>query len=258
MFGSQPALESLERPTTRTSRRRPFRERWFFAAIACSMIAVAFAGFLPSILHTAGRRAPLSPLAAAHGIVSLAWLGIFLAQAGLIAVRRVSLHKRLGMAAVFVAAVMAVLAYETSIAMVRRGFDLSGDLRADHDPAYEAVFPLGDLFLFGLFFGAAIASRRRPEMHKRLMLFSNIALMPAPLAHLIGHTPWLAALPGGIIGIPISFFLLAAVAREFLLSKKVHPLTCALAVGMLISGPFRAGIVGPSAAWHVFVKWLVQ
>ena len=142
--------------------------------------------------------------------------------------------------------------------MVRRGFDLSGDLRVDHDPAYEVIFPLGDLFMFGLLLTAAVAFRGRPDVHKRLMLFANIALMPAPLAHLIGHTPRLAAMPGAIIVIPIALFLFAALAREFLVMRRFHPLTWGLAAGMLVSGPLRAAIIGPSAAWHGFVQWLAR
>ena len=70
--------------------------------------------------------------------------------------------------------------------MVRRGFDLSGDLRIEHDPLYEFVFPFGDLLLFTVLVTAAIAYRRQPELHKRLMLFANIALMGAPLAQTLG------------------------------------------------------------------------
>jgi hypothetical protein len=66
--------------------------------------------------------------------------------------------------------------------MVRRGFDLSGDLRIDHDPPYETVFALRNLLIFSVLVIAALAYRHRPEIHKRLMLFANIELMPAPLA----------------------------------------------------------------------------
>jgi hypothetical protein len=38
-------------------------ERWFFTGIAITMLATSTAGFMPSLVHTAGRRAPLSPLA---------------------------------------------------------------------------------------------------------------------------------------------------------------------------------------------------
>ena len=233
-------------------------ERWFFTALACSMIAVAAAGFLPSLLDTVGRRAPLSPLAAAHGIVFSIWLAIFFVQARLVASGHIVFHRRAGIAAGFVAALMIPLAYATCIAMVRRGFDLSGDLKAERDPAYEVIFPLGDLFIFAVLITATVAYRRRPDMHKRLILLANIALMPAPFAHLIGHVPWLAAMPRAIIIIPIFLFLSAAVGREFLLRGRVHPLTWGVTAAMLISGPLRAAVLGPSAAWHSFVSWLAR
>jgi hypothetical protein len=230
----------------------------FATALALAMIVVACAGFLPSILHTAGRRAPLSPLAAAHGIVFFAWLVVFLVQARLVATRHIALHRRVGLAAAFVLALMVPLAYENTVSMVRRGFDLSGDLHIDHDPIYESVFPFGDLLTFTLLVATAIAYRRRPEVHKRFMLFGNIALMGAPLAHFIGHVARLAAMPAAIIVVPISLFLLSVVAREYLHTRKVHPLTLALAAAMLISGPLRAGLIGPSATWHRFASWLVR
>ena len=232
--------------------------RWFFTGFAVSMIAVSGAGFLPSLANAAGRRAPLSLLVGAHGIVSFAWLVIFLLQARLAAGRQIRAHKRLGIAAACVAALMILLGYATCVAMVRRGFDLSGDLKAASDPAYLVVFPLGDLLMFAVLLTGALAYRRRPEMHKRLMLFANIALMPAPLAHWIGHVPGLAALPGAIIGIPIAIFLAAAVAREFRTMRRVHPLTWAIGGGMLLSGPLRAAVIGPSAAWHAFMNWLAR
>ena len=223
-------------------------ERSFFTALASAMLFIAIAGFLPSIVNTAGRRAQLSPLVAAHGIVFFVWLCIFLVQARLIASRLIELHRRVGVAAGLVAALMVPLGYGTSISMVRRGFDLSGDLRIDHDPASGVIFPLGDLLLFTMLVTAAIAYRGWPDRHKRLMLFANVALMGAPLAHLIGHVPWLVALPGAIILAPLSVFLLAAVGRDLLVISRVHPLTWGLAAGMFISGPLRAAVIGPSAA----------
>lgn len=174
----------------------------FFTCMALAMLAVAAAGFLPSLLHRAGRRAPLSPLVAVHGILFIAWLIIFLAQSRLIATGHVSPHRRVGVAATFVLGLMVPVGYATTVAMVRRGFDLSGDLRIDHDPLYESIFPFGDLLTFTVLAIAAIAYRQQPEIQKRLMLFANIALMGAPLAHLIGHTPRLAAMPGAIIMVP--------------------------------------------------------
>ena len=140
--------------------------------------------------------------------------------------------------------------------MVRRAFDLSGDLRINHDPLYESVFPFSNILILSVLVTTALAYRRRPEIHKRLMLFANIELMPAPLAHLIGHIPRLAALPPAIIMIPISMFVIAAGARDILLTKRVHPLTVGLGLLRLLSGPLEAGPIGSSAAWHHFANGL--
>lgn len=204
-------------------RQKVFVERWFFTGMALAMLATSTVGFMPSLMQAAGRREPISPLAAAHGIVFFVWLLIFLVQTSLVASRYVTLHRKLGLASVFVLALMIPLAYTTTVAMVRRGFDLSGDLKIDHDPLYESIFPFSNILIFSVLALAALAYRRRPEIHKRLMLFANIELMPAPLAHLIGHTPRLASLPAAIIMIPISMFVIAAVAREALLAKRAHP-----------------------------------
>lgn len=244
--------------TTPNLRIEHFRERWFFTWMALSMIALSLAAFVPSLARPAERHAPLSGLAAAHGIVFLTWLLLFLVQSGLIAAGHIALHRWLGLSSIFVLALMVPLGYTTTISMVRRGFDLSGDLRVDHDPSYEAVFPLCNLLIFVLLVIASLLCRHRPQIHKRLMLFANIELMPAPLAHLIGHTPWLATMPAAIIMLPILFFVIAALARDWLVARRIHPLVWCLAILRILSGPLEAGPIGSSAAWHYFVSWLAR
>jgi hypothetical protein len=86
---------------------------WFFTGMALAMLAVAVAGFLPSIVQTAGRRAPLPPLVAAHGILFFAWLTIFLVQSRLVATGYVALHQRVGIAAGFALALMIPVGFAT-------------------------------------------------------------------------------------------------------------------------------------------------
>lgn len=233
-------------------------ERWFFTFMALSMIALCISAFLPSLLDTSRRRAPLSSLAMVHGVVFSAWLILFLTQSLFIATRRVATHRALGTLGGFLIALMIPLAYATTIEMIRRGFDLSGDLMIEHDARPESIFAFNDMLVFGVLAIAALAYRRRAGIHKRLMLFANIVLMPAPLAHLIGHTPWLAAMPPAIVMIPISMFVVAAIGRDFLTERRVHPLTWALAVVQLISGPLEAGPLGSSVIWQRFASWLAQ
>jgi hypothetical protein len=246
--------------TTSGSQAKIFVQRWFFTGMALVMLMTVLLAFVPSIAHPAGRRAPLSILAAAHGIVFLAWLVIFLIQSWLVATRHVAWHKRLGLASIFILAAMIPLAYETTIGMVRRGFDLSGDLAvgAGNDPAYQAVFPLFNILIFSALVIGALAYRSRPEVHKRLMLFANIELMPAPLGHIIGHHPLLAALPPAIVMVPISMFVIAAVTRDLLVMRRIHLLTWGLSVLRMIDGFLEAGPIGSSAGWHHFVSWLAR
>jgi hypothetical protein len=65
-------------------------KRWFFTAMALTIIAISVAGFMPAIVNPAGRHAPITLLASAHGIVFFAWLMLYLAQSLLIATR----HRR--------------------------------------------------------------------------------------------------------------------------------------------------------------------
>jgi hypothetical protein len=81
------------------------------------------------------------------------------------------------------------LAFESTATMVRRGFDLSGDQKIDSHPSagsvsldgyFASVFNYGHLLMFAILAIAAICYRRRPEVHKRLMLFANMGSLLRP------------------------------------------------------------------------------
>jgi hypothetical protein len=251
--------------TAAALRQEPFVERWYFTGMALVMLALSIAGFVPAIVHPAGRRAPLTLLAAAHGIVFFAWLLLFLAQSLLVATRRIGLHRRLGLTSVFLLALILPLSYTTTVDMVRRGFDLSGDQHVDPHPrvvggldaATASVFNFGGLLTFTVLAIAAICYRRRPEIHKRLMLFANIELMGPPITHFIGHTPPLVLTPATVV-IAFTLFLLAGVARDYLVQRRIHPLTAVLAIALFVALPLQGAAIGPSAAWHHLAEWLAR
>ena len=83
---------------------------------------------------------------------------------------------------------MVAFGYATTTAEGRRGFALSWHPDARVDPLAELVHPSGDLLTFSVLVSAAVIWRRRPEVHKRLMLLATLgSLMAAPLAHLLGY-----------------------------------------------------------------------
>lgn len=245
--------------TATTSRLRSFTKRWFFVGMASIMIATSIAGFLPAIISPATRHAPLSLLAAAHGMALFAFQLLFLTQSLLVVARHVAWHRRLGLTSVVLIALIIPLSFATTTAMVRRGFDLSGDLIAVpnlDNAAATSLFNFAVLFTFSVLAVAAILYRRRPEIHKRLMLFANLALMHSALAHLVGHTPQIGDSSGLAIWIYYTLFLLTAVARDYVVEKRVRAMTAAIAIGMWVSLPIEGLLLAPSATWYRFVVWL--
>lgn len=243
--------------------------RWFFVGMASTMIATSIAGFLPAIVHPATRRAPLTLLTEAHGIVFSLWLLLYLAQSLLVANRSVNLHRKLGLASVSLLALMLPLGFTTTTAMVRRRFDLSGDQHVDPHPDGQTsvdgiTASAGNFMALLAFFILAVAAilyRDRPAVHKRLMLFANITLMLAPITHLLGHIPntWLS--PGAFAAtfmVLYTSFLLAPVVFDYLTEKRVRFLTTSIAIGLFAVPVLQVLVIAPSAAWHRLAEWMSQ
>ena len=232
----------------------PWFGRWYFVAMALAMIVVAVAGFAPSIIDPSRRLAPLTPLVAAHGILVLCWLLLFVFQAVLIRSRHVAFHRRMGIVALVLLTVLVPLSFVVTVHMIHRGFDLSGDQGGKTDPLFVSIFNFATLIEFLVLAGIALAYRRRKEIHKRFMLFANISLMGAPITHFLGYFELLSAFTflGGM-----ALFFLSAVGGDYFREGRVHPLTAALAILSFLFPPVQA-IVGDSAAWHHFAAWLAR
>jgi hypothetical protein len=232
----------------------PWLGRWYFVAMALVMIVVAVAGFAPSITDPSGRLAPLTPLVAAHGILVFCWLLLFLFQTVLVGSRQVAFHRRMGIVAVVLLTLLVPLSYVVTVHMVRRGFDLSGDQGGKTDPLFGSIFNFVALVEFLVLTGGALVYRRRKEIHKRFMLFANVSLMGAPIAHFLGHFGVLS--PFTVLG-GLALFFLSAIAGDYFRARRVHPLTAALAILLFLFLPIQA-IIGDSAPWHHFAAWLAR
>jgi uncharacterized membrane protein YozB (DUF420 family) len=233
---------------------------WFYIIMAIVAITIAIAGFGPVTVSTASRRAPLTWAVASHGILFGAWLLLFLTQTILVSKGKIAVHRRLGYLGALLAVLMVLFGYITAIAMARRGYDLSGDLiQGNSWPLEQLLFQLGDIFSFSILVGLAIWYRRNPAVHKRLMLFATIgSLMPAALAHIIGHSPVLREITAPIIIIPLFMLLFARAFYERLTQGRIHPISLWVALALFIWSNLRALVIGPSDVWHNFAEWLIK
>lgn len=217
---------------------------------------VAAAGFGGSYYRMATGSGSLPTLVKVHGVVFALWLLLFVAQAALVAARRVALHRRLGYASVALAAAVVGLGYATAVAAARRGHDLSLD--DTHDPLRFLVFTLGDTLGFAVLAGAGFWFRRRPETHKRLMLLATVSpMMNAPLVHFFVHHPEIPARPILLLA-PMFALLFAPAAYDRLTRGRFHPVTLWGAVILFAWGNLRAAAIGPSEVWHQFAAWLIR
>jgi hypothetical protein len=232
--------------------------RWFYVIAAVLFLVISLGSFAPEIADRSHALGPYTWLIIAHGVSLILWLLVLIGQPALIQIRSLALHRRIGLASIALAAAVVLLGYATAIAMARRGFDISGSLggHIDHRKQLEGlIFPLVDVTEFGLLVTAGYFWRRNGAAHKRLMLFSTVALLPAPFAHFIGHNPALGANPAIMLFL-IILTLIASSVYDLSRFRRIHPVSLWLGLGLFVMDILCATIVGPSAGWHRFAIWL--
>ena len=232
--------------------------RWFYFLAAVTFLIIAAASFGPSAADRSHALAPFTWLIITHAISVVLWLILLILQTFLIQTRSFLLHRRVGTAAMALAAIVIVLGYAAAVAMLRRGFDISGDLGGRMTPAKEAagfLFPVLDITEFGLLVGAGYFARFRAAAHKRLMLFATVAMLPAPFAHLVGHNRALGANPAIMLALLLASVLLSAV-YDLVRFRRIHPLSLWLGLGLFVVDLLCATVVGPSAAWQAIAGFI--
>jgi len=249
------------------SRRRV--DHWFYIAAGLLVILLQVAGFGPSLLDESMRNSRPSSLVVIHAVIASAWLLLFLAQATLVATGRTSIHRRLGTIAPVLTIVMIVLMFQTTIEMVRRGHDLSGDLlrpaAAPGAPVPSVAEVDGGLgaFVGALNFGVLVATgwwyRRRPEIHKRLMLMALLLLGAfVPVLHLAGYVVgrWPDLLGAARLApFAANLLLFAGAAHDKVTHGRIHPVSVWVPFA-LIAVTLSVSAVALSAPWREFAAWL--
>jgi hypothetical protein len=231
-------------------------DRRFYTRLSIIMALTVFAGFAPTYYakpFTGGpmltiTQSPFSPIVHIHGFLFSAWVVLFVVQTSLVATRRVAVHRKLGVAAGFLAVAMFVAGLSLAISGTARGVAPPGiDARS-----FLAV-PFFDMVLFAVFVTAAFWKRREKEAHKRLMLLAYISIITAAVARLPGVLP---LGPLAFYGLTVPF-LIAGIAYDWFSRRTVHPVYRWGGTLFILSVPGRLALSG-TAAWHSFAQFLVD
>jgi hypothetical protein len=224
------------------------RERLFFSGMAVAFAVVVFVGFAPTyFLRTLSDRPPLPWLVHLHGVLLSTWILLLLVQTTLVALRRTDLHRLLGAGGGVLAASIIPVGYFVAISAAR------GGAAADPGTLKFLIVPMGALIVFPVVVGAALLLRRRPDLHKRLILIATIELMNAAVDRLPGvFAAGLAPFYPGT-----DLFLLALVIHDGVTLRRIHPATLWGGLFLVAMQVLRVQLMDTSA-WLAVARWLTS
>jgi uncharacterized membrane protein YozB (DUF420 family) len=157
-------------------------ERSFYSGTALAILAAVLLGFARSFFLRPWfpeHLAPPETFFYVHGAVFTAWFVLLAIQTSLVSLGRTDLHRRLGTVGALLAVAMVAMGTAGALIAARRP---GGFVGVNVPPLRFLAIPLFDMVLFSLMVGTAVARRREPQTHKRLMLVASITIVTAAIA----------------------------------------------------------------------------
>jgi len=238
--------------TLDSRRSRLAAERRFYLTLIVMMIATVVFGFARSVFLRPLFPAfptPQEPFFYIHGALYFGWMVLMLVQASLISARNPRLHMRLGTVAYGLVPAMIAMGVIGSLIAARRP---GGFVGVPVPPLQFLATVLGDMVMFALFTALALACRRQPQAHKRLIILAGIVLMDPS----IGRWPvaGLAQIPDYSFWLKIALFLVPLIVWDLVNLKRLHWATLTGSLVLIVEG-FARGPIGATPQWLAFAKW---
>lgn len=235
---------------------RPRPVRYFYSAAALLVLVLVFWGFQHFYFHGKaypGRELtpPIRSLIIAHGMAMLLWVILLQAQTALIAMRKHKLHMMLGKAGAGLAVIIFLLGYMLAIAATR--VNPPDQLIWNLTPRQFLVVPLFGILQFAIFVAIGIWYRRKPNIHRPMMLLATLAALSAgldridPIRELYSHSflggifgPFFSALAIGLALFVIKWALTRSFDRAFALGLLAQILIDAIIMRLATTGLWAA------------------
>jgi hypothetical protein len=225
--------------TPRGVRRRPF-----YIGVSLLMGLIAVVGFWPTYFGPLVLGTIAQPLLIhLHATVFVGWLVLFLTQVVLAASGRVAWHLRLGRIGIGYGVLVILVGLLTGISRSANRIRLG--LGGEH-LLFVAV---ADMTVFATFFGAAIAFRRKPQIHKRLMMVAATMLLVAAASRMtflpnlqVRQAVWVSP-------------ILLAMAYDFRTLRRIHPVYF-IGLGAFLVRAMSPGFIADTDTWSAVAHWL--
>jgi FtsH-binding integral membrane protein len=233
-MSAEVAANAASRPRAPFAPYHPWDRNYFLAVVAIIWIGVVlgFGGDL--IRHFSAPHVAYPLIVHVHAIAFAGWLATLSAQVLLIRAGRQRVHRKLGIAAIGLAAIMVILGPLTAIAMQRARLGTP-----ESDPSFLSA-QLLSIVAFAALAAAAFAFRDRSSAHKRLILMATLAISDAGFARLLGGSVhalfgggFLASLAGIYLGSDILIGSLGV--YDIVTRRRLHPayVSAALWLGLI-------------------------
>jgi hypothetical protein len=221
----------------------PTVKRTFYVAVSAVMALIALVGFWPSYFGPLVRLSvERSAVIHFHALVYVGWLALFITQAALAATGRMAAHRSLGRFGIAYGVIVIAVGVGTTLYQFAGRIEANG---LDASLAYP-TWPLIDMAIFAPFFALAVAYRRRPEVHKRLMVVATTTLLVAAAGRMPLEFNWVRA----VWFSPI----LLGLAYDAFKCHQVHPVY-AIGLTVLFVSSFRDAVMQTDTLL-AFVRWL--
>jgi hypothetical protein len=235
-------------------------ERMFYLLSAGFLLVIVATGFQHFYLH--GRASDggpvtqeIAPLVFLHGIAMSTWIILLVVQSGLIVRGNRKLHMSLGVVGAVLAAFLVILGLTAAITSVHYNPDGYKDIWGAR--RFLSLM-LTNILGFGVLAGIGLKYRRRPEVHRPMMLlatlfvagpagFFRIPLIIGPIMGAI-HTilaPWVPMLVLGVLLVLIKWLVTGSWDRYFAAGFVGIILVCVLQL-----------FVANSAWWYRVAGWV--
>lgn len=229
-------------PTTTT-----FRPSFYFWMVMLMALFV-FGGFGMTYWYplAAGTFRPAPPVVHLHGLTYFCWMVLLIAQASLVHVRNVALHRSLGMFGIALA---------TAVIIMGSLITILGASRSSGAAAHGIYLGITAVTGFGFLFTLALRNTRRPDVHRRLMLFAMLPILPPGIHRLYMVPLGLQTFPVVAMYLTLDAMALAIIVHQWRRSGTLDKYTWIGTGWILVQQAVHAAIID-TAFFAGVVHWL--
>jgi hypothetical protein len=189
-------------------------DKYFYFSMSLLVAAIVVFGFSHTVDQVLVHPAVPKPLLLwIHGGVFSLWVVFFIFQSALVRTGNVRVHRVTGWFGAALGVVIPVLGISTAIGMAR----FHAHRLHEANAGSFLLVPFLDICCFTSTFWLAVYWRRKPELHRRLVLIATCVLTAAAFGRL----------PTSMLS-PIAFYpcvdvlILLGVARDLVVNRRVH------------------------------------